>query len=851
MNIEPVLYAIAGIGSLLVLFLLAMVRQAYTELHLKRHRSKDAGLADLLNYAAVVDNGVIVGKNGSFMASWLYKGADNASATEAEREMVSFRVNQALSGMGSGWMIHVDAVRRPAPNYSHPSESDFPDAVSAAVDEERRRLFEGLGALYEGFFIITVTWFPPMLAEQRFVELMFDDDLDKPTKKRRTTNLIDTFKREIANFEGRMSSAVLMEPLLGQKVQNEDGSIVTYDDFLQWLQFCVTGLIQPVQLPSNPIYIDNLIGGQELWTGVTPKIGRKYIQVVAIDGFPLESYPGILNRLAELPIEYRWSNRFIFMDNHEAVSHLEKFRKKWKQKIRGFFDQIFNTNSGHVDEDAANMVADAGAAIAETNSGMVAQGYYTSVVILMDEDRTAAEESARKLEKAIRALGFGARTETINTMDAFLGSLPGHGVENLRRPLINTMNLADLIPASTVWTGENFAPNPLMRPNSPPLLHAVTAGNSPFRVNLDVRDLGHAVMFGPTRAGKSTHLGLFALQWLRYTNAKLYCFDKGNAMFATCKGAKGTHYIVAGAEEKLAFAPLSGLTSKTRLVWAMNWINDILALNGVVTTSDQRNEIAQTLMDMGKVERETGRPGTISEFQGMIQDEDIRSALKDYTIDGLMGHLLDSETDQLSISNFITFEIEQLMGLDQRFALPVLLYLFMRIEENLDGSPTLIILDEAWMMLGHDVFRKKIREWLKTLAKKNCRVLMATQNLSDASNSGILDVIVESTATKIFLPNMHALDEEATKLYFRMGLNIRQVEILAKAVPKRDYYLVSEKGRRLYSLALGPLALAFVGAGAIEDIATIKDLESKHGDDWVHVWLRQRNLSLDDYGVAA
>lgn len=237
--IESMLISIAVVGVLLVLFLLSQVRKVNEDLRLKKHQSTEAGLADLLNYAAVVDDGVIVGKNGSFMAAWLYKGSDNASATDVEREMNSFRINQALANMGSGWMVHVDAVRRPAPNYSHPSQSNFPDPVSAAIDEERRRTFEGLGNLYEGFFIITVTWFPPMLAERKFVELMFHDDSDKPNNKARTHHLIDFFKKEVKNIESRMSSAVSMERLRGQKIMNEDGSTVTHDEFLQWLQFGV------------------------------------------------------------------------------------------------------------------------------------------------------------------------------------------------------------------------------------------------------------------------------------------------------------------------------------------------------------------------------------------------------------------------------------------------------------------------------------------------------------------------------------------------------------------------------------------------------------------------------------
>ncbi|ENM2238635.1 VirB4 family type IV secretion/conjugal transfer ATPase [Vibrio cholerae] len=844
--IQAISFAIAVCGAALLLILFARIRAVDAELKLKKHRSKDAGLADLLNYAAVVDDGVIVCKNGAFMASWLYKGDDNASSTDEQREMVSFRINQALAGLGNGWMVHVDAVRRPAPNYSDRNVSAFPDPVSAAIDEERRQLFEGLGAMYEGYFVLTLTWFPPMLAQRKFVELMFDDDAEVVGKKARTKGLIDQFKREISGIENRLTTAVKLTRLRGQKIVNEDGSRVTHDDFLSWLQFCVTGVSHPVQLPNNPMYMDAYIGGQEMWGGVVPKVGRKFIQVVSIEGFPLESHPGILSALAELPVEYRWSSRFIFMDQHESVKHLDKFRKKWKQKVRGFFDQVFNTNSGNVDQDALTMVQDAESAIAEVNSGLVAVGYYTSVVVLMDESRDRLEQSARQVEKSINRLGFAARTETINTLDAYLGSLPGHGVENVRRPLINTMNLADLLPTSTIWTGHADAPCPMYPPLSPALMHCVTNGSTPFRLNLHVRDLGHTFMFGPTGAGKSTHLALIAAQLRRYAGMSIFAFDKGMSMYPLTKAVGGLHFSVGADDDRLSFCPLQYLETKSDRAWAMEWIDTILALNGVNSTPAQRNEIAHAIMSM----HESGAR-TLSEFSLTIQDESIREAIRQYTVDGSMGHLLDADEDGLSLTDFTTFEIEELMNLGEKFALPVLLYLFRRIERSLKGQPAVIILDEAWLMLGHPAFREKIREWLKVLRKANCLVLMATQSLSDAANSGILDVIVESTATKIFLPNVYARDEDTSALYRRMGLNARQIEILATAVPKRQYYYVSENGRRLYDLALGPLALSFVGASDKESVAAIKQLEAKFGEQWVHEWLAGRGLKLDNYLEAA
>jgi type IV secretion system protein VirB4 len=429
-------------------------------------------------------------------------------------------------------------------------------------------------------------------------------------------------------------------------------------------------------------------------------------------------------------------------------------------------------------------------------------------------------------------------------MEAYFGSLPGHGVENVRRPLLNTMNLADLLPTSTIWTGSSTAPCPLYPPSSPPLMHCVTHGATPFRLNLHVRDLGHTFLFGPTGAGKSTHLALLAAQLRRYPGMAIYAFDKGLSLYPLARAAGGRHFTVAADDDRLAFCPLQFLDTKGDRSWAMEWIDTILSLNGLTTTPAQRNEIGNAIFSM----HQSGAR-TLSELSVTVQDEAIREAIRQYTVDGSMGHLLDAEEDGLSLSDFTVFEIEELMQLGDKYALPTLLYLFRRIERQLTGQPAAIILDEAWLMLGHPAFRAKIREWLKVMRKANCLVLMATQSLSDAAQSGILDVIVESTATKIFLPNVYARDEETAQLYRRMGLNARQIEILATAIPKRQYYMVSEQGRRLYDLAIGPLAMAFVGATDKESVQAIQALEAKWGKEWVDVWLAGRGLQLADYGV--
>jgi type IV secretion system protein VirB4 len=171
--------------------------------------------------------------------------------------------------------------------------------------------------------------------------------------------------------------------------------------------------------------------------------------------------------------------------------------------------------------------------------------------------------------------------------------------------------------------------------------------------------------------------------------------------------------------------------------------------------------------------------------------------------------------------------------------------LFRRIERRLSGAPSLIVLDEAWLMLGHPVFREKIREWLKVLRKKNVAVVFATQSLSDIADSPIAPAIIENCPTRIFLPNANALEERTRKVYESFGLNDRQLHILQQAVPKRDYYYQSREGNRLFELGLGTVALAFCAAGSPQDHARINHvLNEQCGDPFAAAYLRA--LGFDD-----
>jgi type IV secretion system protein VirB4 len=840
--LNALIISFTAVALLLCLLLLRQVRAVSRVGRLKAHRSGAPGVADLLNYACVVEDGVIVCKDGSLLAAWEYAGEDNAGATAARREEVSFRINQALHRLGNGWCCHLDAVRKAVPAYSPREASHFPDPVTAAIDEERRRFFESQGTLYETRFIMTVSYKLPPTAVRRFSDLMFDDDLPRPDGAKVARNALEQFKRDVGALENRLSSVFKLRRLRARAEADEYGEAV-YDDLLSHLQRCVTGIDQPVRRPRNPALLDAVLGAQELWGGTRPRIGRKFIQCVSIEHFPTESFPGMLTALGELPCEARWSTRFIFMDRWEAISRLEGFRRKWAQQIKPFICQVLNLPSSNVNEDALSMAEDAGAAKMEVNSGEVSAGHYTAVVVLMDEDPEALEAVARTVEKAINHLGFTARVETVNALEAFLGSLPGHTAPNLRRPLINTLNLADLLPVSSIWSGEETCPCPLYPAGSPPLCHALTTGNAPFRINLHVRDVGNTFITGPIGAGKSVLLNVVEASLLRYPRMTLFVFDVGMSGYALCKAAGGRHYRVAADNDQLAFCPLQHLQGRSDRAWATDWLEQVLRLSELPVPPERHNKIARSI----DVMHQRGFR-TMTDFVKTVQDLKVREAFKAYTAAGSFGHVFDAQEDGLEgLGSFVCFEVEELMGLDPKYCLPTLWYLFRRIERLLQGQPAAIILDEAWKPFGHPLFREKIREWLKTKRKANCAVVMATQSVMDAQDSGLLSVLHESCATKIFLPNLAAREEGQRAIYRRFGLNDRQVEIIARAVPKREYYLVSEKGRRLFDLCLGPLALALLGVSDKDSVAAVQRCEASHGEGWVDEWLARRGLKLSDF----
>lgn len=799
-------------------------------------RVQELATPDLLPYAVMVDDGVILNKEGSYMASWMYTGKDDASMTSHDRNIVNDRVNRAIKRLGSGWCIHTNSIRVKSDIYPSAGASNFPDDISSLIDEERREFFEREGNSFETFFTITLTYTPESVAQKKAEALFFSTEGEsKSDKLELGDKSLDDFKKSIREFEENISICFSIRRL--KEVTGHVGQhAVVYDEQLSLIdyQFHQEGF-RKVLRPDEGMYLDSIVGKYPFVTGIVPKIGDKFIKAISIDGLPANTHAGILNQLSELGLEFKWSTRYIPLDPYHANNEIKKYTRKWAQKVKGFVASLTDKPNAKINHAAASMTVDAEMAESDASGDLVSFGYYTGTIVLLHEDEETLEDLSSAVRKALLRLGFSnTRIEDINAVEAYLGTMIGNSFANIRRPLIHSLNLSDLLPTSSVYAGEARNPCDFYPENSPPMAMVKTEGSTPFRLNLHVSDLAHTLIFGPTGSGKSTLLAFLSSQMLRYPEVNLFCFDKGLSMFAINQATGGNHYRVGEEEsdgaESLCFAPLSRIESEADFLWCCDWVETLVAMQINRKVSIEQKMAIRTAMT---THREAEHSCRLSDFQVQVQDQEVKAALSFYSD----LPVYDAETDSLKDGHFECFEIEELMNLAPEINLPIMLYLFRCIEKKLNGQPAYIIIDEAWMVLGHEVFRDKIREWLKVLRKANCGVVLATQSISDAANSGILDVLNESCPTKIYLPNDKATHEESGQHYKTLGLNTAQRAIIADAIPKRQYFVTSPKGDRLVDLALGEVALAFCAKSSKDDLRSIQSHQATYGDHWPIKWI--------------
>jgi type IV secretion system protein VirB4 len=793
-------------------------------LDLRDYQRRGKALVDYLPWAALVAPGVVLNKDGAFQRTAEFRGPDLASASSAEVAAVAARLNGALRRLGSGWALFVEARRDAAMAYP---DCAFADPVSALVDEERKARFRRAGAHFESRYFLTLVYLPPAERTGRLEGLFVEG---------RASSRID-WRGELEGFVDRSDRLLaLVEGLMPLAAWLDDAATLSF------LHGAISTVRQRVRVPETPMQLDALLATQALDGGLEPRLGDAHLRVLTIVGLPTQTVPGVLDELNRLAFAYRWTTRAICLDKPAAAALLGRIRRQWFAKRKSIAallkEALTQEPSALIDSDAANKAGEADLALQDLGGDAVAYAYVTASLMVWDADPTIADAKLALAEKVIQGRDFTVIAERVNAVEAWLGTIPGQVYANVRQPPLSTLNLAHIAPLSAVWAG----PRENAHLGGPPLLMARTEGSTPFRLSLHVGDVGHALVVGPTGAGKSVLLALIALSFRRYPGARIFAFDFGGSIRAAALGMGGAFHdlggVLAGQGAAVALQPLARIDEVAERTWAIDWLVAILAREGVAITPAVRDHVWSALASLASApvaER------TISGLIALLASRELKAALAPYGLGGPWGGLLDGDHESVGTDDVQAFETEGLLG--AAAAPAVLAYLFHRVARRLDGRPALILVDEAWLALDDPAFGAQLETWLGTVRKKNGSVVLSTLSLAQVEKSAIASSIAELCLTRIFLPNAWAMDPQGAATYRRFGFNDRQIEILARATPKRDYYLRTAAGDRLFELDLGPVALAFCAAASKPDQAAIAALLAEHGAaGFARAWLVHRGL---------
>ena len=783
---------------------------------LKEYSEEKGKLSSYIPWICLIDKGVVLNKNGTLQKTLKYRGYDLDSSTVYELKNINAKLNDVIKRLGQGWSLNVEARRKRCTDYIEAKN----EILAIDIIEKERKLNFLENEHFESEYYLTIVQLIPTDNSKKVGEIF----LEYAKKSEILDKTLENFNKEFKKILN------LFKEIFLEVTELDDEETYTY------LHSCVSTKTDKVVVPEIPYAMANYLCDSDLVGGLKPKLRGKEIRCISIQGFPNYTVPGFFDVLNRLNISYRWITRFLMLSKLEALSKMErKYKNIFSQRL-SLFQRVYaeltgekEENSRKLNEDALNKANEVRTQIALTTGDYVSQGFYTCTLIVDGDSIDEVEERVDVISKTINNMGFITIEESINSVEAFLGSIPGNITNNIRMPILNTITLSHLLPVSSVWGGDSWNKHL----NVPPLIYTKTKGSTPFRFNIHIEDIGHSAIVGPTGYGKSVLLGLIASSFMKYKDSRVYFFDK-DASSRVLTYAVGGEFHDLGNDE-LSFQPLANIEIVEEKEWAYGWILEILEQENVKVSPTQKEKIWKALDNLAKTPIELR---TISNFYTSVNDREIKEALIPYKIGGALGKYFDSDKDTLNFSRWQVFEMNQVIN-NKKGITPLLSYIFRRIENSLDGNPCIIILDECWMFFDNPIFAAKIREWLKVLRKKNCSVIFATQELGDILNSKLFTTVLDACQTKVFLPNPNAFADNYIPIYQKFGLNKTEIEIISKATKKKEYYYKSTKGSRLFELDLKEKTLSLIASSDLAKQNKAKELKEiyRNANDFTREWL--------------
>lgn len=787
---------------------------------LKRERR----VGDRLPYVRHLDDRTLELRGGMLMQSIVLEGFPFETADTDELNY-RFAVRETmLRGVGhSRLAIYHHVVRRRA---SAALAASFADSLCAHIDR---------------------AWQARLSSKNLFVNDLFLTIVHKPSQGR--VGLIDRLRDAAAATRGREAMLAreiraldaVREGLVASLAQYKARPLSCYEgpaggvcsEPLEFLSLLLNGELRPVLAPQGEAaqylpYRRLSFGVEALELGAAGDGARSFGAMLSLKEYPPATMPGMIDNLLRLPCEMVITESFAFADRQIATERIDLAVRR----LKAADDDSISLKRGLLE-------AKDGAA-----TGQAGFGEHHMTILARGPSLEALDQNAAQIQAAVADIGAIAVREELNLEPSFWAQFPGNFDYIARKALVSTGNFAGL---------SSLHGFPIGSPDGNHWGQAVTVfettSATPYFFNFHQGDLGNFVVIGPSGSGKTVVLNFLVAQAQKFQpRTVLFDKDRGAEIFVR---AIGGAYDVVRAGRPTGFNPLQMADSPGARAFLRGFIAELVAPRGAKLTPEEQSVVADAVAANFEQPRELRRLRFFQELLGGFRRpsaDDLAARVARWCGKGEHAWLFDNAEDQTGTDARVSgFDMTDLLD-SPEIRTPTMMYLFRRVEERLDGAPALIVIDEGWKALDDEAFSARIKDWLKTIRKRNGVVGFCTQSARDALDSRIASAITEQTAAQIFMPNPRAQEEDYCAGF---GLSAHELDIV-RALPEQSRCFLIKKGAdsvvaRL-DLSASPEIVRIL-SGREHTVRALDRLRAEFGDapeKWLPILLQGRKAASRD-----
>ncbi len=789
--------------------------------------ARETHAGDRLPYARLVDEHALLLRDGSLMSALHVPGLlFETEDTEALNAHAATREVMLRSNLDARFVLYHHVIRR---RVSVELEAQFGDPLAAHIDRRWREKLSG-GSLFINDQFVTLVRRPARgkagLAER--AGKLF---------KRRGGDQLEADLKDLRSLRAAMQAlAASLSAYGAQSLGDYRGpSGQTNNELLELLSALYNGEMRPVRRPDEDTDIGRMLPYRRASFGLDAMELRgagapDFAAMLSLKDYPDATSPGLLDGMLRLPFEMVVTESFAPQERQTARERMDLALRRLRS----------------ADEEAVAERAEMLSARDALGTGSTGFGDHHLTVLVRERDLARLDDAAAQVAAALADTGAISVREDTNFEPAFWGQFPGNEQYLVRRAMISTANMASFGSLHGFALGQAEGNH---WGEAVTLLETTSA--TPFFFNFHHGDLGNFSVIGPSGSGKTVVMNFLAAQAQKFS-PRTILFDKDRGAELFIRGIGG-RYDRIRAGEPTGFNPLALPDSPANRAFLRDWL-------GVLLKAEGPEEIATIAGAVDAAYANDPSLRRLRHFRELVsgarrpQPGDLADRLSAWIEDGEHAWLFDNATDWLDLSaRVLGFDMTALLE-SPRLRTPTMMYLFHRIDERLDGQPTMILIDEGWKALDDEVFAARIRDWLKTLRKRNALVGFATQSARDALDSRIATALVEQTATMVFMPNARAKAEDYCDGF---GLTAHELSLIRSLPAHSRCFLVRQPDASVVvrlDLSGAPEVLTILSGreSAVRRLDLLREAVGDAPADWYpaltgRAWPGSREEAEEDY----